>query len=498
MPPRRAHSLALLASIACPLTASAQPTVIGRTSLSPFYAAASTHRVDVVMIGDSNQVYQTEGWDRGVTLALASRFPFYATGLLSAGENNGQAMGVGYGYTAFSTAGSGFEYDTAPPWANNFLQPKGTTNPHNYAYVRAGNIVDPFKNMGLAVFSECPVNVEASLRFHLTYATFSGHEPGSFRPTIRLQDVPFSTLVVGNLIQTHAGPAGVASTSLDIPANPRPALNFRFTPSQGPFVADLDGPFLAYWMRAENRDRPNGVSAHTLYAFPGQSARDMALALQTATNDQLSLYFNLVRALQGPAKRVLLRINSGANDQNEPEPSVGKKKIPQGNSGEAFADNIQAIIDRVTDIWALNAWPTHELFFEIAVTHPISSPDSPFFMAYRDWSESVVLANPRTALVRLERITNYQEMQANNWYASQVDPIHLSIAGYDALAAKELDRLLACPGDFDENGSLDIDDFVAFQAYYAIGSAAADLNDDAELNIDDFVLMQVLYAFGCG
>ncbi len=493
-PSNRQCLLALALALAP--TSVAQLSVVGRHNLNPFFNAAATQRVDVVMIGDSNQVSGKEGWDRGITVALTDHFPLYATGLHSSGENDGKLFSIGYLASTFGTAGI-VAHQGAPLWADRPMPFDPGIFPNNYIYVPAGQVLEWWKDTGLLVMEPSPIDISGPIRFHLVYATFSAHEPGSFRPCIRTVNPPEQIAVSDPISTTKSGKAGVATMSLDAEPGPRSMLWFRYNPAQTVETQHIDGPFVAYYHRAENTSRPIGASAHTLLGKPGLTARDMAQVLQQAPDEQLSLYFSQVRALQGPVKRVLLRVNTGANDLNEKEPSLGPKKVPQGNSPPAFADNVQAIIDRVAGIWTLNAWDPSELFFNIAITHPIASPDHPLLVGYRDACDAVALANPRAAVTRFDALTSYDELQALSWYSSPTDPLHLSLSGYEGLSRRELLALLACPADFDENNSLDIDDFVAFQAYYAVGSAAADLNDDAELNIDDFILMQVLYALGC-
>ncbi len=55
----------------------------------------------------------------------------------------------------------------------------------------------------------------------------------------------------------------------------------------------------------------------------------------------------------------------------------------------------------------------------------------------------------------------------------------------------------SCPPDCDENGELNIDDFICFQTLFAIGDAKADCDQSGRLNIDDFICFQTAYAIGC-
>jgi hypothetical protein len=54
-----------------------------------------------------------------------------------------------------------------------------------------------------------------------------------------------------------------------------------------------------------------------------------------------------------------------------------------------------------------------------------------------------------------------------------------------------------CLADADLNGTLDIDDFIAFQTLFALADESADLNFDSVLNINDFIEFQTLFALGC-
>jgi hypothetical protein len=51
--------------------------------------------------------------------------------------------------------------------------------------------------------------------------------------------------------------------------------------------------------------------------------------------------------------------------------------------------------------------------------------------------------------------------------------------------------------DFDASGTLDIDDFIAFQTGFAVEAPCADTDRSGALDIDDFVTFQTLFAVGC-
>lgn len=497
-PTRCTHAMRV-ATFACLLAPAslAQSGIAAPISIHPFFEAAKAQRVDLVMIGDSNQISWKEGWDRGMQIALAERFPYYATGLMPAGENLGLGFGLGYEIFTFSSAGGAYLFSGAPAPLEKFFKPGIGLKPHDYLFLPEGAIVSSNSNQGLVIQAFSLIDVQAALRFHLMYATFGGTAHGSFRVAARRQEPPYTQVAVGDAIDTNTGAWDAQTISLDVPAGERNSLNFRYVPISSPETQDLIGPFLAYYTRAENPARQTGMSAHSLIGFPGATARAFAETLQTADDAQLTAYFSAVRALQGPNKQVMLRVNAGINDRVETLPSRGPKQVPVGNSPEAYADNLQAIIDRVTAIWALNNWDTSGLYFNLAPSHPISNPDDALLIAYRDAANTVALANPRTCVTRFDILTSHDEMLAKQWYYFPGDKLHLSNWGYDALSGRELDALRACPIDIDADASLTIDDFIAFQTLFALGHPTADTDDDGVLSIDDFIAFQTYFALGC-
>ena len=56
---------------------------------------------------------------------------------------------------------------------------------------------------------------------------------------------------------------------------------------------------------------------------------------------------------------------------------------------------------------------------------------------------------------------------------------------------------VACVPDFNEDGTLDVLDFVAFQIAFTSGDLRADVNGDGVLDVLDFVGFQALFVAGC-
>ncbi len=55
----------------------------------------------------------------------------------------------------------------------------------------------------------------------------------------------------------------------------------------------------------------------------------------------------------------------------------------------------------------------------------------------------------------------------------------------------------ACIPDCDESGKLDINDFICFQTFFALGDPKADCDASGGLDIDDFICFQTNFAIGC-
>lgn len=447
----------------------------------PFFELARIGRVDVVCLGDSNQLQRSNGWDQGWHKAMAGRFGIYATGLVSWGEGNGQSASQGYFYNAMPAASSQFLLDGAPPEAQAYLNnPPSLLGPHNYIYVPEGQSASGAALVGMVVDPRCPVGLSDPLRLHFTYGLFSGSGAGSFQPYCRYESFPFTTIRTEPLHTTRTGndgPFQLAYGSMDLPAEARTRqISLRAVPTNSNVV----GPFIAYFMRLENTLTQRGAAVSSLFAVGSKSAYDMAAAVTTSTDATLTHYFESVRRLQGPTKAVLVRINTGLNDRAESRPSLRHALTP-GNSAAAYRDNIETIMDRIESIWQLNSWSSDTLYFVLTPSHPVADPDEASLRGYRDVCMQIAASRPRTACVRLDQITNATEMLSLRWYQQNgFDRNHLVEEAYDFLADRELMALIRtdCLADFNSDGGVDGSDLSAFFDAWEAGDFLADVNDD--------------------
>lgn len=481
------------------LTTESCAAVANASAIHPFFERAAVARVDVVGIGDSNHAYAGHGWDEGWQRALAERYRAYASPLFSMGENAGNGSGLGWLVQAHSINPTGVLTWSGAPAALNPLLPPGILV-LNYAYLAEGSFGAATNTAGVYMQATSPIDVSAALRFRIVSGVFAGAGAGSFQPFVRMGQPPWSWLVTGSAVSTRGPTWGTRVDWIDLPAAARTtALDFRVTPWGQAVV----GPFLGYYQRVENLQRSTGASFSTLQAWGGQSARDMAEALQTMPDAMLDLYFSEIRALQGPQKSVLIRINTGLNDRNETLPSRGPAAIKEGPSAAAFVDNLRALILRITGTWQRNGWPTDELFFLLSVSHPVSDPEDKQLVSYREAAVVLCAEFPRTAVTRFDRLTDHAEMLASGWYqAGGTDVNHLTANAFHELARREIDaaRPKPCQGDADGDGAVNFSDVTTVLANFGDcdpRGTAGDASDDAVVSFVDITVILSRFGSSC-
>lgn len=482
----------ILSSIAFQAVAAPEVTpgaVVDAEELAPFFEVAATRRVDVVGIGDSNQLFGGHGWDDGWIRALDDRFGTWATSLMSLGENDGNGANMGSGFRSYATRSSGmFQYTGAPAPLDDALRGVPRFSPLGYIYLADDDQIT-LGNHGLRVDFGGPIDVQGALRFSTSYGVSPSSTARTFRPFVRAASVPYTTIAISQTFYSITSPTSeVRRASLDIPAASR-AFSLQFM--IGPHASSFIGPFVGYYMRVEESETEHGTVFSTLYGRGGESARDMAQALLDLPNDTLTLYFDTLRSDQNGPPRLLVRINTGLNDRNEQFNPVGDPPYPATpDAPESFERNVRAIIDRIHAIWDSNGWCRDELYFLLAVSHPIgptTAPeldDDPELIAYRAVARAVAESMPRCAAVDYNVLTNATEMAANFWYSSNMfDRAHLRENAYETLSARELAALQEGRTWLDVNadGVLDPEDLYAFEEVQ--GPRPADPSDASVIGL---------------
>lgn len=396
-----------------------------------------TGRVDFVGIGDSNQINSGYGWDEGFHRALNNIGEMYATGLISTNENNANGGGTGYTYGFNGSQPLLGAVSGAPSELDKYM----ITNlgVSKYAYLESGTFGNG-NNSGLLLNADSLLKPDVNtLRFHLNYGTFD-NGAGSFRISIRLGQTPYTQKAQSSLISTNTGSFGMQVASIDMVPDPSYntyVFNCKLTSTSNGITA----PYFSTYMRVEALERTIGWSYNTLIYKGGSSLRAMAYSLQQTTDESLIHFFEEVRRLQGNLKTVVVCINSGLNDRNETESSVGPDIYTDGDGPDAFIDNLSAIKIRIDNIWNDQGWDTNELMYLVFGSHPISTPDDSELISYRNAIKSYAKDFDNVKEVDISILTNELEMNANSWYSSGGNE-HLSQSGYYEISKRILSKTI--------------------------------------------------------
>lgn len=408
----------------------------GKTALGAM-ALASSRRVDLVMLGDSNQGFNGYGFTQGLEFALSQRFGCYATGIVPT-----KAVGA-YGKNVSSA--------DAPSLSASPTLPAGKASSVFYSlggcsitpgYVASGSFTGGIG--GISLNSPTPVGINNALKLwgaQWQDPSFSG---GSFVLFSRLGVAPYTTLAKSSGISTGNNYGSIRIDSLNIPSGSgRAAIDFRaYEPGGTPAV----GPFEMLYMRVENPALSAGFSTHTLYSFGGHGAWDFAWSMQNTYEDTLTTYFSEVRRLQiaaGQSPIVVVYMNTGLNDRNRTcTPSLGPNPVAfTGMSAAEYVDNIRGAQRRIRKIWEINEWPQGELYWLIIPSHRIADPDDIKLVEYRTAIAAATAADENTSVVDLGALMTQAQGNSGGWFAAGQSYLHLSDIGYDAIATLVVNQI---------------------------------------------------------
>jgi hypothetical protein len=384
---------------------------------------ASTERVDVVMLGDSNQLFGGHGWDHGWAHALSNRVGLYGTGVHWFGENFGSGNGVGYRCNTSANAGAGvFNY---AGWPGDPYDPSAMgLRPCNTLSLLNGTSLT---SVGMTLHGNSPFYQPGdSLTGRVYLRTLNASAVLS--PQFRLGTAPYTVYTQMPVISYTSTDMQQYTLSYTPSTNSNP-LDFR--------VGNLTvSAYQVYYGHITNNNRNHGCAVSTLYGFGGQSARDLAGTLATLPDGFLIRYCDEIKSR---TDKVVFRIYMGLNDRNETVPSY--KRFYVGNSPEAYYDNLHYIVSVLVD--AMENGATYK-DYEIIITtpHPISNPNSQSLESYISLMSNKFY-HPKVRLVHLSRLTSHTEMSNAGYYTSAVDTLHLSQAGYEELSRREIEAVLA-------------------------------------------------------
>lgn len=443
-------------------------------------------RVDVVRIGDSNEnkgdantnttnAYNPSGtawgWNHGFAHALHRMgFPCYGSGFASPFDNGGNGTHEGYSghvspvaageadadftgrhatHAALVPGGGGpplLGCPTLYPWLRTTNVTMGGTPRGQYLYGQAF-----WGGVGASVGIRSPLPLHQSLRLHVVHGRYPSGG-GSVSCGARIDESPFTAATLGT-IDFNNNPNGSGYPSwlgrhhfdYTPPANNRAIVIGMVCRNGQQFTA----PGLILFQSWEVVSRTHGWRQHQLISYGGQSLRVHASILQALSDEYLTAYFLAMRESQAAnpgGRRIVIEINDGLNDQNDSTNSVGPAPAPS-NTGAGFADNIEAVRQRLLAVWALNSWDGAELFFVVTVSHRVSEPDAAALVTFRTAAKAYAAATPRVVAIDWTEIVTQAEMDepdvvggnAQGLYINNggsPDLNHLTRNGYETLAFK--------------------------------------------------------------
>jgi hypothetical protein len=375
----------------------------------------------------------------------------YASEVLPAASDGGFAtLGLGYQpgnpYTSDQT-------DPAVPPQYAALEPDPNLGfPSKAGFVPTGG----YDQHGPTIYvnTDAPFYTTANtLVWHSSFYRFGGAS-GTLTPQVRGNDAVygFSPIHTYPTISIPAGPAGVVDVQQAIQPSiwTRGAGNWKLflydyeQSQQGSLPSGaMNGPLYSIWQRLEDANRSAGIAYSTLLYQGGKSARDAALSLRNAPDAALAEWMRQETRLQNvPAAQAMLlvQIEHGGNDLNNPALSVGANPAPT-NTPAGFEDNLSAIIGRLRQVWNDNGYDLHKLYFAIGPYHtqpPIFSQQEGLESGAMQLADSTY----NVTVVRGSKLISPQTMQHNGMY-DQFGTPHLSKKGYETIARLGVNQLVS-------------------------------------------------------
>jgi hypothetical protein len=420
---------------------------------------ASSRRVDIAGIWNSEGTYLGHGIETGLFQALWPRFACYGTPMMSFGASSNDDTAVD-SVIGPNWGGGGVEY---------YMRSNG--NGTTWAAIKAERAAAPtpqrdiFDVTGLPASSwgpHYPLSCAAGLAGWVAYetvtqtaranpisiqnamtVTFWGSEfttgGGSMAVTVRERSVFTVAHNFGTV--SYAGTDGVLKKSeASIAANSGRATwaGMQF------FAQSLTGKLFTTWFRMSETNKAAGFCLHPLYSRSSMSAYDMYSAIIALPDSSWYHIFDALTAYQGSdlsRHLCLFDINEGANQAGEASVAAGAPQPADADHPDNLVWYMQQIVTHIEGLWELSGRSLSGLAFNLRVTHPINDDTAEAEQAtYRAALRSIDFDTyPRVTVMDMAEISSRAEMVAAGDYQ---DATHLKYSGYVRVEGKAWGGLL--------------------------------------------------------
>ncbi len=289
-----------------------------QSGLIDWYNAAKTGRSELLIISDS----VGGAWNKGISQALDNRVGVVATGM----DGTDNLWGL-FDHTPNNGNWSMLAADTPVQWGGWSRSP-------------ATSVKDNARGLGIFAAPSDILDYDSNLEWHFWVG--GGSEQGTLGAYRRYNVAPYPRLQTSDIQTVNANLNAPQHLSFNFEADPLlPSLPHMFQ------VENANDVSILYSRMMQADANGTGVS---LIAHGGHSAYDLYHRLFSPNNsegwsseDRSSYYNALMEESNG---KLVVMIPLGFNDQHEDNPSINLG-IQEGNSPEAFKDNIVALIQAV-------------------------------------------------------------------------------------------------------------------------------------------------------
>ena len=423
---------------------------------------ARSGRADLLIIGDSTVLFGGHGFDAGLIKAGASEFGLAGTGLMGASSASGE------GHASFFNTNSGFTQvfpATAPSAALGYVWDRAAV---------AGSTNATFYTSRVDIRPEPLLQPDEAYDWHVYLianqpdgATAGAYHRLGYSPYTTLQTFPTVTVPFGGVERLSFPATAQATTASELILRQVTHATVLYNRRQ---TVDNQGITVTSW----------GYGGKTMLDF----YYDRLLSM---TQDGRSAL--LSAAVDGGSGKLNVLVIEGFNDRNETDPSLAGN--PDGDSPEAFLDNVLGSINLLRDDWTAGGHDPADLCFTVVGMYDMANGSNVDLIEYADKLRELAWSDPQISFVDLRQATpDFATGDAAGYFA---DTLHLSALGSEVYGAAMLGELIVPrPGDANADGVVDLQDFVILRNNFGGPGTFydADFNGDGIVDLEDFVILR--------